>query len=151
MQRVVGSTRCFGLCFGDSLHCGCNGTKWHRSFMMVLANNSVGSLGTTLSILAVYSSDVLKSFLSSQSRVRVTSPSRQGYLNYFRVESEQVMTWSSRVKVESQELSSHLEWLVCKLVSMSSSCQRRWNWTFFLWLFLLWNGAKHAIKWRHRS
>ena len=30
------------------------------------------------------------------------------------------MTWSSRVRVESQELSSHFESLVCKLESMSS-------------------------------
>ena len=71
-------------------------------------------------------------------RFRVTSPSSQSHLNFFRVESEswlgrvesesseffssriRVMTWSSRVRVKSQELSSHFESLVCKLESMPS-------------------------------
>ena len=42
-------------------------------------------------------------------RVRVTTPSSQSHLNF-----------SSRVRDESRELSSHFESLVCKLESMSS-------------------------------
>ena len=48
-------------------------------------------------------------------RVRVTSPSSQTHLKFFRVESE---SWLGRV--ESRELSSHFESLVCKLESMWS-------------------------------
>jgi len=46
--------------------------------------------------------------------------------------------------VESQELSSHFESLLCKLESMSSHTKFHVFSTFFL----LWNGAQHAIKWR---
>ena len=52
------------------------------------------------------SSDASESFSSSQSHKPFESESSQGHLNYFRV--------------ESQELSSHVESLVCKLESMSS-------------------------------
>ena len=53
-------------------------------------------------------------------RVRVTSPSSQSHLNFFEWCLSLVKTWSSQVRVESQELSSHFESLVCKLNSMSS-------------------------------
>jgi len=84
-------------------------------------------------------------------RVRVTSPSSQSHLKFFRVES-----WLTRV--ESQELPSHLESLVCKLESMSSQVKFH----IFLMSFLavkwhqtrynmmpdkLENGAQHVIKW----
>ena len=59
------------------------------------------------------SSDVPGSFLSSQSHKPFESESSK----IFCVESE---SWLGRVRVESQELSSHFESLVCKLESMSS-------------------------------
>jgi len=65
-------------------------------------------------------------FPSHFCRVRVTSPWSQSNLNFF----------SSRVRLESQELSSHLESLVCELESMSS--QMKFH--IFLWLF-------YAVKW----
>jgi len=52
-------------------------------------------------------------FLSNQSHKPFESESSKKFLS-------RVMTWSSRVRVESQELSSHFELLVCKLESMSS-------------------------------
>jgi len=48
-------------------------------------------------------------------RVRVTSPSSQSHIKSFRA-----MTWSSRVRVESQGVSSHFEWLFSTFESMSS-------------------------------
>jgi len=47
------------------------------------------------------------------------------------------MTWSSRVRVESQELSSHFESLVCKLESMSSHTK-----------FHIFSTTFFAVKWR---
>jgi len=47
----------------------------------------------------------------------VTSPSSQIKLKFFQV---RVMTWSSRVRIESQELSSRFEYLVCNLESIRS-------------------------------
>ena len=55
-----------------------------------------------------------ESFLSSQNHKFVESES---WLGRVRV---RVMTRSSRVRIESQELSSHYEALVCKFESMSS-------------------------------
>ena len=54
-----------------------------------------------------------ESLLSSQSH----KPFESGSSKIF---SSRVMTWSSGVRVESQELLSHLESLVCKLEAMSS-------------------------------
>jgi len=39
---------------------------------------------------------------------------------FFESSQNRVMTWSSRVRVESQNLSSHFESLVCQPESMSS-------------------------------
>jgi len=83
-------------------------------------------------------SDVSESFVSSQSRVRVTSPRvrvESGSSKYFS-SLVRVITWSSRVRVDSRELSSHLESLVCKLESMSSHTKFHVFSTFF------------AVKWR---
>ena len=58
-------------------------------------------------------------FVKSESqalRVRAASESSKNFAS--RV--ERVMTWSSWVRLESQELSSHFESLVCKFESMSS-------------------------------
>ena len=99
--------------------------------------------------------DVSASFLSSQSWFRVTTPSSQSHLKFFRVESE---SWHGRVRVESQELSSHFESFVCQLESheISRFCYN----TFFAMIWhptchkmapdKLENGAqhKHAMKWR---
>ena len=60
-------------------------------------------------------SDVSESFLSSQSHKPFWSEGSKIFSSRVRV-----MTWSSRVRVKSQELSSHFESLVCKLESMSS-------------------------------
>jgi len=46
------------------------------------------------------------------------------------------MTWSSRVRVESQELSSHFESLVCKLESMLSQMK-----------FHIFSITFYAMKW----
>ena len=73
-------------------------------------------------------------------RVKVTSsssPSESESSKFFRV---RVMTWSSRVRVESRELSSHSESLVCKFESHEIS-------RIFYDIFLLWNGTQHAMKW----
>jgi len=56
-----------------------------------------------------------------------------------RVESD---SWIGRVRVEPQKLSSHFESLVCKLESMSSHMKFH---IFSITLFMLWNGAQHAI------
>jgi len=68
-------------------------------------------------------------------RVRVTSPSSQSRARVIRnfVESSQsrVMTWSSRVRVESHKWSSHFESLVYKLESMSSHT----DFKLFLYIF----------------
>jgi len=89
-------------------------------------------------------------------RVRVTRPSSQSHLKFFRVKSE---SRPGRVRVESEELSSHFESLVCKLESMSSHT----NFHIFLRHFFavkwhptchklppdkLENDAQHAMKWR---
>ena len=58
--------------------------------------------------------------LSHFCRVRDTSPSSQSHLKFLRFRS-----WLGRVRVESQELSSHFESLVSKLESMS--CQRKFD------------------------
>jgi len=47
------------------------------------------------------------------------------------------MTWSSRVRVESRELSSHFESLVCKLEPMSSHTK-----------FHVFSTTFSAMKWR---
>jgi len=60
--------------------------------------------------------------LSHLCRVRIINPSSQSYPNFFRVDS-----WLGRL--ESQELSSHFESLVCKLESMSSHMK----FDIFLW------------------
>jgi len=67
-------------------------------------------------------SDVSESILSSQSHKPFESELSQGHLKFFRV---RVMTWSCRVSVESQELLSRFESLVCKLESMSSHTKFR--------------------------
>jgi len=74
-------------------------------------------------------SDVSVSFLSNQSHKPL--------------ESESSKNFSSRVRVESQELSSHFVSLVCKLESMSNHTKFH----VFYDTFLLWNGTQHAIKW----
>jgi len=76
---------------------------------------------------AALSSDVSESFLSSQSRVIVTSPSSQSHLKFFRVDSE---PWFGRVESESSNkncwvTSSH--WF-----ASSSQCRVTRNLTFFL-------------------
>jgi len=77
--------------------------------------------------------------LESQAlRVRGESESPKVFSSRVRV---WVMTWSSRVRVESQELSSHFESLVCKLESSHTKFH-----IFSTKLFLLWNGTQHAIK-----
>ena len=80
-------------------------------------------------------SDVPESFLSSQSQVRVTIPSSQSRVrviwNFVESSQSRVMTSSSRVRVESQEWSSHFESLVYKLESMSSHT----NFKLFLYIF----------------
>ena len=93
-------------------------------------------------VLRHCSSDVSESFLSSQSHKALESESSKIFSSRIRV-----TTWSSRVRVESQELSSHFESLVCncKLESMSSHTKFH---VFFYDTFLLWNGTHHAIKWR---
>jgi len=55
-------------------------------------------------------SDVSESFFSSQNHKPLELESSKIVSSRVRV-----MTWSSRVRVESQELSSHFESLVCKL------------------------------------
>jgi len=45
------------------------------------------------------------------------------------------MTWSSRFRVESQNLSSHFESLVCQLESMSSQMKLNIAIIFFLNIF----------------
>ena len=89
----------------------------------------------------VSGSDVLESFMSSQSHKPFESESSKFFSSRVSV---RVMTWSSRIRVESQELSSRFESLVCKLESMSS--HRKF--LFYIDIFLLWNGTQHAIKWR---
>ena len=62
------------------------------------------------------------------------------------------MTWSSRVRVESRELSSHFESLVCKLESMLSHTKFHvFSTTFFSYEMApdkIKNSAQHAMKWR---
>jgi len=86
-------------------------------------------------------SDMFKSFLSRQSRVRVTSPRVRVMYNFSSqshdlvksiqsrvtrtVESLRVIGLQARVSVESHEISR-----------------------FFYDTFLLWNGTQHPIKWR---
>jgi len=90
-------------------------------------------------------------------RVRITSPSSQSHLKFFRF-IVRVMTWSSRIKVESKELSSRFESLVCNLESMSSFTKFHVSSTRFFsmkWRPIchkvvpdkLENGAQHAMKW----
>ena len=62
-----------------------------------------------------FCSDVPESFLSSQSPKPLESESSKIFSS-----GVKVMTWSSRVRVEPRELSSHFESLLCKLESMSS-------------------------------
>ena len=83
-------------------------------------------------------SDVPESFLSSQSHKPFESESSQSHYNFFQVES-----WLTRVRIESQELSSHFESLVCMLESMSSHIKFQ----FFSDILMPWNGAQRAIKW----
>jgi len=56
------------------------------------------------------------------------------------------MTWSSRVRAESQELLSRFESLVCKIESMSSHMKFHvFSTTFFCYEMasnMLWNGAR---------
>jgi len=66
-------------------------------------------------------------------RVRVELESSKIFSSPVRV---RVMTWSSRVRVESRELSSHFESLVCKLQSISSHTKFH---VFSTTFFLLWN------------
>jgi len=85
--------------------------------------------------------------------VRVTSPSSQIRVRVIKkfFESSLVMTWSSRVRVESQELSSHFESLVCKLESMSSQMKFHiFSMTSSCYEMahnLLQNGARRGRKW----
>jgi len=69
-------------------------------------------LGLSIRGLEIFR-DVPESFLSSQSHKSFLSESSKVF-------SSRVMTWSGRVRVESQEQSSHFESLVCKFESMSS-------------------------------
>jgi len=61
--------------------------------------------------LRTSSSDVPESFLTNQRRVRITSHSSQGRVrviqNFFESSQSRVMTWSSRVRVNTQQMSSH--------------------------------------------
>ena len=70
---------------------------------------------TMLTLLLVRTSDVPDSFLSSQSHKPFESESSQIFSSRNRA-----MTWPSRVRSESQELSSHHGPLVFKLEPMSS-------------------------------
>ena len=70
---------------------------------------------------------------------RVTSPSSQSHLTFFRV---RVVSWLGRV--ESQG-SSHFESLVCRARFNVESTDFS---HFFYDFFMLWNGVKHAINWR---
>jgi len=68
------------------------------------------------------------------------------HLNFFPDKQSRVMTWSIRVTIESQELSSHFESLVWKLKPMS----RETKFNIFLMSFLLWNGTnklKNGTQW----
>ena len=58
---------------------------------------------------------------SSQSHKPFESESSKNFSSWVRV-----VTWSERVRVESHELSSHFESLVCKLESMSSRTKTLW-------------------------
>jgi len=69
------------------------------------------------------------------------------------------MTWSSRVRVESKELSSHVELLVCKLESVPSHTKfhvflrhffaTKWRPTCHQMASdKLENGAQHDMNWR---
>ena len=61
------------------------------------------------------------------------------------------MTWLSRLRVKSRELSSHFESLDCKLESMSSDTKFHvFSTTFSCYEMApdkLENGAQHAMKW----
>jgi len=74
------------------------------------------------------SSDVPESFLSSQSHEALESESSEILSSQSRV-----MTWSSRVRVEPQEWSSHFESLVYKLDSMSSHTKFQ-TFPIYFWL-----------------
>ena len=79
---------------------------------------------------------------------RVTIPSSQSRVIgiFFESSQSRVMTWSSRVRVESQNLSSHFESLVCQPESMSS--QMKLNiviiilFKYFFIFFVLWRKMK---------
>jgi len=100
-------------------------------------------------------SDVPKSFLSSSRRVRVTSPSSQIHLKFSRVES-----MSSHDLLESSQ--TRFTRTVESLGFLGLQARVKLNFTLFVCLFLLWNGAQkcykmapgkfdngaqHAIKW----
>jgi len=89
----------------------------------------------------VESSDVPESFLSSQGHKPFESESSKIFSSRVRVV---VMTWLSRVRIESQKLSSHFgHWF-------ASSSQYRviLNFTFFLLHFLCYEMAPNIIKLR---
>jgi len=126
---------CFKMwCRFFSLYC--------RIFRCLRLRNSCNLWQSTQgdSIAAMCPSHFCRVRLESESRairVRVESESRALRV---RVESEsskifssqsRVMTWSSRVRVESQEWSRHFESLVYKLESMSSHT----NFKLFLYIF----------------
>ena len=89
---------------------------------------------------------------SSQSHKPFESEWSQGHLKFFRVQSKSE-SWLGRVRVESQELSSHKNYRVTSThwFASSSQCRVTRNFTFFLRHFLLWNTTQHAIKWHSIS
>jgi len=97
-------------------------------------------------LINALTSDVSESFLSSQSHKPLESESSKVFSIRVRV-----MIWLSRVRVESLELSSHFESLVCKLESMSSHTKFHvFSATFFCYEIApdkLENGALPAMKW----
>ena len=85
-------------------------------------------------------------FLSSQSHNPLESDSSKIFSS-----PVSVMIWSSRVRVDSRELSSHFESLVFKPESISSHTKFHvFSTTFFCYEMApdtLENGALHAMKW----
>ena len=84
--------------------------------------------------------------MSSQSRVRLTKPSSHNHRKIFRV---RVVSWVGRVRVESQEESSHFETLVCKRVKVKSNEILHFSYVFFCYKMApneLENGGRKVTK-----
>jgi len=90
-------------------------------------------------------SDVTESFLSSQSHKPFESESSQSYLNFFRVESIQShdLVELSQSRVTRTVESLRVIGLQARVNGESHEISR-----IFYDIFLLWNGAQRAIKWR---